>query len=282
MRIGNREFNMQEHTYIMGILNVTPDSFSDGGQYLALDAALKRAEQMVGEGADILDIGGESTRPGHTQISVEEEIDRVTPVIEKIKARFDIPISIDTYKSEVAQAAVSAGADLVNDIWGLRYDARMAHCIAENGVACCISHNREEASYHAFPADVIKDLAESVIIAADAGISRDKIILDPGIGFAKTVEQNLQLLAHMDWLHILELPLLLGTSRKSVIASVSEPPLPIDQRKEGTYVTTAFAVLNDYQFVRVHDIAENKRVIEMTRAIISRREQKSHGLYQNM
>ncbi len=282
MRIGNREFDMQENTYIMGILNVTPDSFSDGGQYLAPDAALKRAEQMIREGADILDIGGESTRPGHTQISAEEEISRVTPVIEKIKAQFDIPISIDTYKSEVAQAAIDAGADLVNDIWGLRYDAKMARCIADHGVACCISHNREEASYHAFPADVIKDLAESVIIAADAGISRDKMILDPGIGFAKTAEQNLQLLAHMDWLHILELPLLLGTSRKSVIAAVSDTPLPIDQRKEGTYATTVFAVLNDYRFVRVHDIAENKRVIEMTKAIISRREQKIHGLYQNM
>lgn len=282
MKIGNREFDMTDQTYIMGILNVTPDSFSDGGRYQELDAALKRAEQMASEGADILDIGGESTRPGHTQISVEEEINRVAPVIEKIKANFDIPISIDTYKSEVALAAIKAGADLVNDIWGLRYDAKMARCIAENDAACCISHNRENASYHAFPADVIKDLAESVIIATDAGIARNKMILDPGIGFAKTAEQNLQLLAHMDWLHVLELPLLLGTSRKSVIASVSEPLLPVEQRQEGTYVTTVFAVLNDYRFVRVHDVAENKRVIDMTKAIISRREQKGHGLYQNL
>ncbi len=281
MRIGNREFDLKDHTYIMGILNVTPDSFSDGGRYLEPEAALRRAEQMIQEGADILDIGGESTRPGHIQISEEEEINRVTPVIERIKSQFEIPVSIDTYKSAVAREAIAAGADLVNDIWGLRYDAKIARCIAQSGVACCISHNREEASYHAFPADVIKDLAESVIIAADAGIDRDKIILDPGIGFAKTAEQNLQLLAHMDWLHILELPLLLGTSRKSVIAAASEPPLPVEQRREGTYVTTVFAVLNDYRFVRVHDIAENKRVIDMTRAIMSRGEQK-HGLYQNM
>ncbi|MDO5573123.1 MAG: dihydropteroate synthase [bacterium] len=281
MRIGSREFELKNHTYIMGILNVTPDSFSDGGRYTEPEAALRRAEQMIQEGADILDVGGESTRPGHTQISAEEEINRVSPVIERVKANFDIPVSIDTYKSEVAQAAIHAGADLVNDIWGLRYDAKMARCIAQNQVACCISHNREEASYHAFPADVIKDLAESVIIATDAGIARNKIILDPGIGFAKSAEQNLQLLAHMDWLHVLELPLLLGTSRKSVIASVSVPPLPIDQRKEGTYVTTVFAVQNDYHFVRVHDIAENKRVIDMTRAIMDRREQ-PHGLYQNM
>ncbi len=281
MKIGSREFELKNHTYIMGILNVTPDSFSDGGRYVEPEAALRRAEQMIQEGADILDVGGESTRPGYTKISVEEEINRVSPVIEKVKANFDIPVSIDTYQSEVAQAAIHAGADLVNDIWGLRYDAKMARCIAQNQVACCISHNREEASYHAFPADVIKDLAESVIIATDADIARNKIILDPGIGFAKSAEQNLQLLAHMDWLHVLELPLLLGTSRKSVIASVSVPPLPIDQRKEGTYTTTVFAVQNDYHFVRVHDIAENKRVIDMTRAIMDRREQ-PYGLYQNM
>ncbi len=281
MKIGSREFELKNHTYIMGILNVTPDSFSDGGRYSEPEAALRRAEQMIQEGADILDVGGESTRPGYTKISAEEEINRVSPVIERVKQNFDIPISVDTYKSEVAQAAIHAGADLVNDIWGLRYDAKMARCIAQNQVICCISHNREEASYHAFPADVIKDLAESVIIATDAGIARDKIILDPGIGFAKSAEQNLQLLAHMDWMHVLELPLLLGVSRKSVIASVSVPPLPIDQRKEGTYVTTVFAVQNDYHFVRVHDVAENKRVIDMTRAIMNRREQKN-GLYQNM
>ncbi len=280
MKIGNREFH-NGHTHIMGILNITPDSFSDGGSYLQLDAALRRAEQMIKEGADILDIGGESTRPGYTPISAAEEIDRVTPVIEKIKNHFDIPISIDTYKSEVAIAAVEAGAELINDIWGLRYDQQMARSIAKLNVACCISHNRKDSEYRAFPADVIKDLAESVIIAADAGIARDRIILDPGIGFAKTTEQNLQLLAHLDWLHVLELPLLLGASRKSVIAASATPPLPIKLRKEGTYVTTVLAALNQYLFVRVHDIAENKRVIDMTEAVTQRREQKVHGLYQN-
>lgn len=281
MIIGNREFNATGGTYIMGILNVTPDSFSDGGSYSTPDDVLKRAEQMIAEGADILDIGGESTRPGYVQISVEEEIERVTPVIKNIKAHFDVPVSVDTYKSEVACAAVDAGADMVNDIWGLRYDARMAAVIAEKNVACCISHNSKQAAYHAFPADVIKDLAESVIMATDAGIPRDKVVLDPGIGFAKTVDQNLQILAHMDWLQVLELPLLLGASKKSVIAAASESPLPVELRREGTYVTTVLAVLHGYRFVRVHDIAENKRVIDMTRAIMNKGEH-IYGLHQNL
>ena len=188
MRIGSREFDTEHHTYIMGILNVTPDSFSDGGKYNDLDKALLHAQELVRDGADILDVGGESTRPGHIQITEEEETERVVPVIERLKQEFDTPISIDTYKSSVAKAAVQAGAALVNDVWGLKYDAGMADVIAESQTACCLMHNREKAKYVNFLPEVLMDLQESVDIARKAGIAKDKIILDPGVGFGKTYE----------------------------------------------------------------------------------------------
>ena len=186
MIIGNKEFG--NHTYVMGILNVTPDSFSDGGKFNNIDSALKHTEQLINDGADIIDVGGESTRPNYTKISDEEEIERVVPVIEKIKADFDVPVSIDTYKSKVAEAAVGAGADLVNDIWGLKYDKNMAEVIAKSGAACCLMHNRERAEYNSFVEDVLDDLRETIAIAKKAGIADDKIILDPGVGFAKSYE----------------------------------------------------------------------------------------------
>ena len=179
MIIGNKEFG--NHTYVMGILNVTPDSFSDGGKFNNIDSALKHTEQLINDGADIIDVGGESTRPNYTKISDEEEIERVVPVIEKIKADFDVPVSIDTYKSKVAAAAVGAGADLVNDIWGLKYDKNMAEVIAKSGAACCLMHNREKAEYNSFVEDVLDDLRETIAIAKKAGIADDKIILDPGV-----------------------------------------------------------------------------------------------------
>ena len=272
IRIGERDFETTGKTYIMGILNVTPDSFSDGGSYENVDAALFRAEQMITEGADVLDIGGESTRPGYTKIGDEEEIERVTPVIESIKERFRIPISIDTYKSKVAKAAVEAGADLVNDIWGLQYDAELADVIKKYDVAYCLMHNRSEVLQGTIMSHLIEELRLSVKIVTQAGISTDKIILDPGIGFAKTTEQNLEILANLGALKELNLPLLLGASKKSVIASMENPPLPIAMRQEGTYVTTVFAVMNGYSFVRVHDVAQNKRVIEMTEALCERQQ----------
>ena len=189
MIIGNKEF--RNHTYVMGILNVTPDSFSDGGKFNNIDSALKHTEQLINDGADIIDVGGESARPNYTKISDEEEIERVVPVIEKIKADFDVPVSIDTYKSKVAAAAVGAGADLVNDIWGLKYDKNMAEVIAKSGATCCLMHNRERAEYNSFVEDVLDDLRETIAIAKKAGIADDKIILDPGVGFAKSYEQNL-------------------------------------------------------------------------------------------
>ena len=198
MRIGDRSFDTTEHTYIMGILNITPDSFSDGGKWNTLDEALGHAEQMVKDGADIVDIGGESTRPGHEQITEEEEIERVVPVIEAVRARIDVPISIDTYKAKVAEAAVKAGADLVNDIWGLKYDPKMAGLIAETGAACCLMHNKEKAEYENFYQDMLRETRQCVEIARAAGIASDKIILDPGIGFGKTYEMNLETLHYME------------------------------------------------------------------------------------
>ena len=186
MIIGRKEFDTKHHTYIMGILNVTPDSFSDGGKYNRMDAALSHAQQMISEGADIVDVGGESTRPGHEQISDEEEIERAAPVIEALKREFDVPVSIDTYKSSVASAALEAGADLVNDIWGLKYDEKIASVIAKNGAACCLMHNRREAVYDDFLRDFMEDMRECVRIADQAGIPGDRIILDPGVGFGKT------------------------------------------------------------------------------------------------
>ena len=198
MRIGGKEFDLKKNTYIMGILNVTPDSFSDGGKYNGMDQAMEHARQMVENGADIIDVGGESTRPGHIMITDEEEIARVTPIIEKLKKEFDVPISIDTYKSKVAEAAVQAGADLVNDIWGLKYDSKMAGLIAKTGVACCLMHNRENTDYQNFLADFMDDMKECVKIAKDAGIADDRIILDPGVGFGKTYEMNLEIIDKLE------------------------------------------------------------------------------------
>lgn len=268
MIIGNRKFDTKKHTYIMGILNVTPDSFSDGGRWNNMDAALLHAEEMMKDGADIIDIGGESTRPGYTMISDEEEISRVVPIIEKVKANFDIPVSIDTYKSAVAQAAVSAGADLVNDIWGLKYDRKIADVIAKNNVTCCLMHNRKEADYTDFMPDMLNDLRETLAIADQAGIPRENIMLDPGVGFGKTYENNLEVINRLEMMHELGLPILLGTSRKSVIALTLD--LPKDQRVEGTLATTVLGVFKGAGFVRVHDVKENARVIKMTEKIIGR------------
>lgn len=266
MRIGKWNFDTKENTYIMGILNVTPDSFSDGGKYNNIDAALKRVEQMLAEGMDILDIGGESTRPGYTKISDQEEIERVIPVLEAVKSRFDIPVSVDTYKSKVAEAAILAKADLINDIWGLKADSKMAQVIAKHQVACCLMHNRTNCQYSDFLQDMITDVKESIVLAKEAGIADDKIMLDPGVGFAKDYKQNLLAIKHLDKLVELGYPVLLGTSRKSVIGLTLD--LPKEERLEGTLVTTVMAVEQGCSFVRVHDIKENYRAIQMARAIV--------------
>ena len=188
MKIGNREFQTEGHTYVMGILNVTPDSFSDGGKWNDRDRALKHVEEMLEQGADMIDIGGESTRRGYTLLADDEEIARVVPMIEAVKANFNVPISLDTYKSKVAEAGIKAGADLINDIWGLKYDDKIASVIANSGLPCCLMHNRKNQDYGDFMQDVAADLADSVHLAELAGIEDSKIILDPGVGFAKSYE----------------------------------------------------------------------------------------------
>ena len=265
MKIGNREFQTAGHTYIMGILNVTPDSFSDGGKWNDRDRALRHVEEMLEEGADVIDIGGESTRPGHTFVPEEEEIARVVPVIEAVKSAFDVPVSLDTYKSRVAAAGIAAGADLINDVWGLKYDGGMAKTIAASGLPCCLMHNRKDTDYRDFVRDVVSDLEETLALAARAGIPGEKIILDPGVGFAKSYEQNLEIIRRMDVLGALGCPLLLGCSRKSLIGLTLD--LPADQRLEGTLVTTVAAVMKGAMFVRVHDVKENVRAVRMAEAI---------------
>lgn len=265
MKIGGREFQTTGRTYIMGILNVTPDSFSDGGKFNDLDRALFHTEEMILQGADVIDIGGESTRPGYTLLSAEEEIGRVVPVIEAVKRRFDVPVSLDTYKSQVAKAGIAAGADLINDIWGLKYDADLAGVIAESGLPCCLMHNRKEAVYRNLMEDVAADLKETLQIARRAGISEDRILLDPGVGFAKTREENLEIIRELGQLRALGMPLLLGTSRKSVIGLTLD--LPAEERVEGTLVTTVYGVQSGCMFVRVHDVEANRRAIVMAEAI---------------
>ena len=265
MIIGNRNFS-DNRTYIMGILNVTPDSFSDGGRHNTLTNALLHTEKMIEEGADVIDVGGESTRPGYVRICDDEEIRRVVPIIEEIKKRFDVAISVDTYKSTVAKAAIESGADLINDIWGLKYDSNMAKVIKDYNASCCLMHNRNNMDYNSFIDDVIADIKESLDIAYSSGIPKNKILIDPGVGFAKSYEQNLEVVNNLHRLHSLGVPVLLGTSRKSVIGLALD--LPADERLEGTLATTVFAVMKGCRFVRVHDVKENKRVITMTERIL--------------
>ena len=265
MKIGNREFPLGEKSYVMGILNVTPDSFSDGGKYNDIERALKQADKMVEEGADILDVGGESTRPGHVQIGDEEEICRVVPVIEALKKRFDVPVSIDTYKSAVAEAALSAGADLLNDIWGFRYDERCAKLAAEYDVCVCLMHNRETMEYNDFMDDVKKDLEISLSLAEKYGVKKEKIMLDPGVGFAKTREQNLTIINRLEEIRAMGYPVLLGTSRKSVIGLTLD--LSVDEREEGTIATSVIGAMKGCEFFRVLDVQKNVRALRMTDAI---------------
>ena len=266
MKIGHREFSQSGQTYVMGILNVTPDSFSDGGKWIVMDRVLKQVEKMVEEGADLIDVGGESTRPGYTMISDQEEIQRVVPVIEAVKNRFDVPLSLDTYKSNVARAGIEAGVDMINDIWGLKYDDRMAEVIAASGLPCCLMHNRKDAEYQDFMQDLTADLAESLHLADIAGINENQIILDPGVGFAKSYLQNLEVINSLEELKVLGCPLLLGCSRKSVIGITLDKP--VEDRLEGTLATTVVGVMKGCMFVRVHDVKENIQVIRMTEAIL--------------
>ncbi|MCR5788596.1 MAG: dihydropteroate synthase [Lachnospiraceae bacterium] len=266
MKIGNRIFD-ENKTYIMGILNVTPDSFYDGGRFVKREAFIRQAETMAEQGADIIDIGGESTRPGYTETGEAEELSRVLPAVEEIRKRLDIPISVDTVKPKVAEEALKAGASMINDTSSLK-DPGLSAVIAESGVPVCLMHNRREPVTDegtAYLKGFTGELQDLLMRAQDAGIRREQIILDPGIGFAKTQEQNLTLLANPDILSAFSLPLLLGASRKSVIDHVLR--LPVEERLEGTLAVSALAALSGYMFVRVHDVKENRRVIDMIAGI---------------
>lgn len=267
MQINGKEFDLNR-CYIMGILNVTPDSFSDGGKWNNIDKALYHTEEMIKDGARIIDIGGESTRPGYQKVSEEEEVERVTPFIQAIRERFDIPVSIDTYKAKVAKAAVEAGAGLINDIWGFLGDKNMAETAAALNVPCCLMHNRnlEKNPYDNLMEDVQKDLEHCIDVAVKAGVKKDKIILDPGIGFGKTLEDNLKVMNHLENIQQLGYPVLLGTSRKSMIGLTLE--LPVEERVEGTIATTVIGVMKGCTFIRVHDVKENYRAMKMTEAIL--------------
>lgn len=249
-------FEYGKKTYIMGILNVTPDSFSDGGNYTNVEIAVKHAKEMIEEGADIIDVGGESTRPGHKFVSAEEEIKRISPVIKVLKNNIDVPISIDTYKSQVAEEALKLGVDMVNDVWGLTYDEDMATVIGKYDASVCIMHNQEGTNYEKDIMESIKEfLQNSIDKALKAGIKKENIVLDPGIGFGKTFEQNLEVLKRLNELKTLEYPVLLGTSRKSVLGHIvgGEPR----ERIEATVATTVFGIRDGVDIVRVHDVAEN-------------------------
>ena len=256
---GNKEIILGERTLVMGILNVTPDSFSDGGRYNNLDSAMKQAEKLISEGADIIDIGGESTRPGHTQITSEEEISRVVPIIEKISKNLDTIISIDTYKYDVAEEAIKAGANIINDIWGLQYDkGEMAELVKKSNLPIIAMHNQNDEIYNKDIMLVLREFFEKTFKIADKyGIDRDTIILDPGLGFGKNVEQNIEVLSRLNELKDMG-SILLGASKKRFIGKLLND-LPFDERVEGTVATTVIGIERGVDIVRVHNVLENKR-----------------------
>lgn len=263
---GDREFRWGERTFIMGVLNVTPDSFSGDGLGSDIAAAVAQARRLVAEGADILDVGGESTRPESSPVSADEELNRVIPVIEKLAKEITVPISIDTYKPDVARRALEAGAGMINDIWGLRRNTELALVAAEWGVPLVIMANQRETTYDQIVPEVISTLKRGIDLAQDAGVARENIIIDPGIGFGKTLEGNLEIIRRLGELKELGRPILLGTSRKSMIGMVLD--LPPEQRLEGTAATIALGIAGGTDIVRVHDVLEMGRVARMSDAII--------------
>ncbi len=267
LKIGNSHFIWEEKTYIMGILNVTPDSFSDGGQFNTIEKAVNQAIQLENAGADIIDIGGESTRPDHLPISVAEEIERVLPIIRAVKDHVNIPISIDTYKAETAEAALQAGAHMINDIWGARKDLRMANIAKAYQVPIILMHNRDDKRYHDLIGEIISDLHESLAIVKKAGINDSQIILDPGIGFGKTLDHNFHVMNHLDdIIGQLDYPFLLGASRKSFINKVLN--IPAEKRDNATGATTCLGIAKGVNIVRVHDVEKTLELTKMMDAML--------------
>jgi dihydropteroate synthase len=264
-RCGNTTFRWGEKTYIMGIINVSPDSFSGDG-LSTVDAAVAQAERFVVEGADILDIGGESTRPNSAPISIDEELRRVIPVLEKLAGKVKVPLSVDTYKYEVARRAVAAGVDMLNDIWGLKQEPRLAGLAADRGLPMILMSNQRDKPQKNIVQVVLSDLKRAIDLALDAGVPWDNIIIDPGVGFGKMLKQNLELVHRLDEIKVLGRPMLLGTSRKSMIGLVLD--LPPEQRLEGTAATVAIGIAGGADIVRVHDVKEMMRVCKMSDAIV--------------
>lgn len=257
----------------MGILNLTPDSFYDGGRYKEERDILNRVEQMIKEGADIIDVGGESTRPGADKVNAEEEINRTVPYIERICSLFDVPVSIDTYKAKVAKRATEAGAQIINDISGLRFDPRMASVVASSKAALVMMHIKgtpkdmqDNPQYDSLLDEITSYLRESIEKAEKVGVEADKIVVDPGIGFGKTVEHNLIILKRLDELSVLEKPILVGVSRKSFIGRVLN--LPVEKRLCGGLAATCIAVINGARLIRTHDVKETREVVDLTEAIL--------------
>ena len=271
-RIGSASIDFNKETVIMGILNVTPDSFSDGGRHNGTDDAVRRALQMREEGAKIIDVGGESTRPGHTVISVDEELSRIVPVIERLKDEEGMCLSVDTYKAEVARGALDAGAHIVNDIWGARREPDIAKLAAERDVPIILMHNREEANYREFWPDAKADLEESIKVAIDAGVSNRNIWLDPGIGFAKSTKENILMMQHLADLVAMVYPVLLATSRKRMIGNILD--LPVNERMEGTGATVCYGINKGCHMVRVHDVKEIARMTRMMDVLTGKSEYK--------
>ncbi|MHA0857639.1 dihydropteroate synthase [Paenibacillus sp. CMAA1364] len=264
---GPTQLRLGQSTLIMGILNVTPDSFSDGGQYMNTELAVQHALQMIADGADLIDIGGESTRPGSTQVGMKEELARVIPVIKAIhQAAPHIPISVDTYKACVARQAIQAGAHIINDIWRGVGDPEMLSTVAELAVPIILMHNRHDQKYTNLIENVIQDLQDSIDLALQAGVHKDNIMVDPGIGFAKDYDDNIQVMMGLDTLSNLGYPVLLATSRKKFIRTALD--LPVDDIVEGTAATVAFGIAQGCQIVRVHDVAAIKRTVQMCDAML--------------
>lgn len=268
IQCGPYSLDYSQKTIIMGILNMTPDSFSDGGKFNHIDQAVERACQMVKDGADIIDIGGESTRPGFAPVPLDEELERVIPVIQAISNEVHVPISVDTYKAEVARQAITAGAHIINDIWGAKADPQMSKVAADLQVPIVLMHNRENQDYNVFYRDIVNDLYESISLVKNAGVKDENIILDPGIGFAKDLTYNLEMMRNLDKLVSLGYPVLLGTSRKSIIGSVLD--LPVDERMEGTGATVCFGIQKGCQIIRIHDVKEMKRMATMMDALVGK------------
>ena len=254
-------FDFHKETIVMGILNATPDSFSDGGRFNAVEEAVIHAKKMVADGAKIIDVGGESTRPGHAAVSEEEEMSRVIPVIEALVREVNVAISIDTYKAKVAEAAILAGAHIINDVWGAKREPEIAEVAARLGVPIILMHNRDNTQYANFIPDVCKELEESVQVAKDAGVPDEQIWLDPGIGFGKTTEQNIWMMRHLEEVMEMGYPVLLGTSRKSMVGNILN--LPVEERLEGTAATVSFGIVQGCHIMRVHDVKEIVRTVRM-------------------